>query len=291
MKQLRPALEADLVGFDSEAGELKYYEAGEGLPLLLIHSINAAGSAYEVKPIFDHYRATRRIYALDLPGFGLSERSDRRYDIALYTSAISAMTNRIVAKHKQPIDALALSLSSEFLARAAMQAPETYRRLALVTPTGFRASDANRRAAPMSSREIGWLSGLLSLGSFGSGAFNLLTKPRSVRYFLKKTFGSDSIDEGLWEYAVATAGQPGAEYAPLAFISGRLFANDIRTVYEGLKMPVFLGHGTRGDFTDFRGADWARNEVNWTIRAFMTGALPHFETPDRFFAALNLFFD
>ena len=38
-------------------------------PLLLLHSINASASAYEVKPLFEHYRQQRPVYAPDLPGF------------------------------------------------------------------------------------------------------------------------------------------------------------------------------------------------------------------------------
>lgn len=48
-------------------------------PLLLIHSVNAAASAFEVKPLFYYYRGRRPMYALDLPCFGQSDRSDRFY--------------------------------------------------------------------------------------------------------------------------------------------------------------------------------------------------------------------
>jgi pimeloyl-ACP methyl ester carboxylesterase len=58
------------------AGRLSYYVSGHGPPLLLVHSINAAGSAYEVKPLYEHYARSRTVYALDLPGFGFSDRSD-----------------------------------------------------------------------------------------------------------------------------------------------------------------------------------------------------------------------
>ena len=47
---LPPALSGDWRELDGRAGRLGYYVAGSGPPLLLIHSINAAGSSYEVRP-------------------------------------------------------------------------------------------------------------------------------------------------------------------------------------------------------------------------------------------------
>jgi pimeloyl-ACP methyl ester carboxylesterase len=77
----RPLLPAALNGERREsfgrAGRVSFYVAGQGAPLLLVHSINAAGSAYEVKPIFDALVGGRRVYAADLPGFGFSDRSKR----------------------------------------------------------------------------------------------------------------------------------------------------------------------------------------------------------------------
>jgi hypothetical protein len=67
-----PALPAAVSGerfeFASRAGRLSAYVAGEGPPLLLLHSVNAAASAAEVRPLHEHYRATRTVFSLDLPG-------------------------------------------------------------------------------------------------------------------------------------------------------------------------------------------------------------------------------
>ena len=72
----------------SAVGRLTYYSAGpqgesKWPPLLLIHSINAAGSAYEIRPLYEHYRQSRTVYALELPGFGHSRaRQARKYSRA-----------------------------------------------------------------------------------------------------------------------------------------------------------------------------------------------------------------
>ncbi|MFN8515868.1 MAG: hypothetical protein U0841_25450 [Chloroflexia bacterium] len=47
----------------------------------------------------------------------------------------------------------------------------------------------------------------------------------------------------LVEYDFATSHQPGARFAPLAFISGGLFTENVRsTVYERLTQPVLVLH-------------------------------------------------
>ncbi len=84
----------------STVGRLTYYAAGprsrkaNGRRLLLIHSINAAGSAYEIKPLYEHYRQSRTVYALELPGFGHSERCKRKYSVRMMTDAILIAATR-----------------------------------------------------------------------------------------------------------------------------------------------------------------------------------------------------
>jgi hypothetical protein len=64
-----------------------------------------------------------------------------------------------------------------------------------------------------------------------------------------------------------------------------MFSADIHNVYEQLTMPVWLCHGVRGDFTDYRSKTLVQDRPNWRISVFPTGALPHFEVPAEFFAA------
>lgn len=286
---LPPAVSGERREFSGRAGNLSYYVAGQGAPLLLIHSINAAASAYEVRPIYEHYREERRVYAVDLPGFGFSERSDRRYTPQLYTDAIIDMLDEIERDvGLQPVDAIALSLSSEFLARAASEQQNRFRTLTLVTPTGF-GKGQTRYGAPDSTLGIPLVRDILAFPLWGRPFFDLLNVRASQRFFLERTFGSPNIDEGLLEYDYLTAHQPGAEYAPLSFVSAMLFSADIDRVYESLDLPVWMPHGTRGDFSDFSDIGNVSGRANWTIQPFETGALPHFEQPEEFFAAFGTF--
>jgi hypothetical protein len=286
---LPAAVSGERFEFDSEAGRLSAYVAGSGPPLLLIHSVNAAASAAEVRPLYEHYRGSRRTFALDLPGFGFAERSDRDYTPRLMTDALLAMVAQIRSRcGPAPLDALAVSLSSEFLARAAVLAPAAFRSLALVSPTGFSGA-RSRRGRPGSTDAMPLLYRALRGPGWGGAVFRALTRPGVIRYFLRRTWGGDDIDEALWRYDVITARQPGAEYAPLAFVSGALFSADIHTVYERIVLPVWMSHGVRGDFTDYRGSALIAGRPNWQVTVFDSGAMPYFERLADFVAAYDAF--
>lgn len=286
---LPPAQPGERRETTKRAGRLSYYVAGSGRPLLLIHSINAAASAYEVRPLFERLSRHRRVYAPDLPGYGFSDRSPREYGIRLFTDAIHDMVDTIAEDEGEvPVDALALSLSSEFLARAASENPARFATIAMVTPTGFMKGSHKKRGPAGSSREVPGVHRFLS--SFvGAKIFDALTSKVSIRYFLQRTFGRKDVPEEMVEYDWASAKQPGARYAPFAFLSGKLFAADVRDLYEGLMLPTYVLHGTKGDFRDFSEATWAIARDNWLFSAFDTGALVHMEKPDEFLGAYERF--
>jgi len=283
---------------DVRAGRLAFYgegatAAGGGPPLLLVHSINAAGSAYEMKPLFDHYRGKRAVYALDLPGFGLSDRSERIYTPRMMTDAIHAAVREIQSRAGEgAIDIMALSLGCEFAARAATETPNAFRSVALVSPTGFdrrAARAAEKNPSPDGTRAMPWLRGLLNIPLWRRGLFAALTSRASIRFFLEKTWGAKNIDEALLDYDYLTTHQPGAENAPYCFVSGYLFSTGILKLYRNLPMPVWVAHGVRGDFVDFEELRVVKRLPNWSIEAFQTGAMPHFEIPAEFIARYEAF--
>ncbi|PQJ97667.1 alpha/beta fold hydrolase [Chromatium okenii] len=83
-----------------------------------------------MKPLFEHYRAQRPVYALDLPGFGHSDRSKRRYSPELFAGVIAEFLEQVV---KVPADVAAFSLGCEFAARATLQQPTLVTSLTLLS--------------------------------------------------------------------------------------------------------------------------------------------------------------
>ncbi|MEO0814271.1 MAG: alpha/beta hydrolase, partial [Myxococcota bacterium] len=157
-----------------------------------------------------------------------------------------------------------------------------------VTPTGLnRGSDALRK--PGENKEIPGFSAIFEFPLWRRALFRALTAKGSIRYFLKRTYGGPDVDEAMVEYDYLSTRQPGAANAPFAFLSGRLFSRDVRLLYEKLNVPVWVPHGTRGDFRDFSGARWTEERENWRVQPFESGALVHYEQPEKFFSSFEEF--
>lgn len=268
---------------------LSYYadSSSAGRPLVLLHSINAAGSSYEVRPIFEHYRGTRPVYALDLPGFGFSERSNREYSITLYVNAIVDFLQYL---DSEPADVVALSLTSEFAARAALQSPTLFHSLTLISPTGFTQRENRNPIQQADNKGVSdRLYQVFSNPLWSQAFYDLLVTKTSIRFFLKQSFYG-MVDENLLDYAYLTTHQPGARFAPLHFVSGKLFSWQILDeVYSKLQTPVLVLYDIDPNVSFDRLPEMTHHE-NWRLRRIPgTRGLPHFERMDKVAESLDEF--
>lgn len=269
----------------ASGGGVSYYvdDSGEGRPLLLLHSINAAPSAFETRPLFEHFRGRRPVFAPDLPGFGLSERSDRAYSPELYAATIREFVEAVIGA---PVDTIAMSTTCEFLARAALEAPEHFASLVLLSPTGLGDREPPSEAAGDRLHRV------FSLPVLGRGLYKALTSRASIRYFLNLNF-ADTAPVEMIDYAYATSHQPGARHAPFRFLSMKLFTRDAaRALYSKLAVPtlVLYDRDPNVGFEKLPGL-LANNPHLRAERIAPTLGLPHWEEPEQTFSALATFWE
>ena len=235
MQQLDRAIDSDGALIEG-VGDYKVYwyfdTESEGRPLLFVHSINAAPSAIELKPLFQHFRASRPVFAPDLPGFGRSTRSVGIMTASDFAENIASIIDEITSSG--PPDVIALSLGCEFVTRAVVECGAEVRSLTFISPTGFS------RRQPPAPRAQKRLKRLFDFAGFGRGAFMVLRLERSIRYFYRMNF-SGSVPNELVTYALKTTRRPGAHELPLQFLSMGLFtANAAESLYSKLDVPVLV---------------------------------------------------
>ncbi len=265
------------------AGAVAVYEMGpeDGEPVLFVHGVHAAASAFDIRPLYTALATRgRRVVALDLPGFGHSQRGDRDYSQTLMATAISDVAEQVVGGQ---VDVVALSLGSEFAARAARDRPESIRSLTMISPTGFSTAGGGGNPA--------WLGALVRAPVIGTAIFDLIASRPSISYFLGLNFFGET-DPAFETFAWLTAHQPGARHAPAAFLSGQLFdAEAVERLYARVEQPVLVLYD-EDPHTSFARLPEFVDRFGWSARRVgPSRGLPHFEALDATIDALERFWN
>ena len=276
---LAPALEADVDAMECMEGSVRFYHRdGSGIPFVLLHSINAAGSSYEMKPIFDHLvqNTNRPVFALDWLGFGRSDRPPVRYSPEIYERHL----RRFLSEHvHQPADIIALSLACEYTASVAATLPYLVNRVVLISPTGLSPDEGTAR----------WQKALIG-ASERVGAFEIfftrLTQPEMLRrFYASQVFASGQVPDDLVEYARATTLIRGAHHAPRYFIQGELrHGREATRLYADLNVPVLLVAPKQDErlVQHFDDLEYLESHESSLLRIVRTdsGLMPQWEQPE-----------
>jgi pimeloyl-ACP methyl ester carboxylesterase len=240
-----------------------------------------------MRPLFLHYRGKRPVYALDLPGYGFSARPKANYTADIFVQAVLSAVAAIGA----PVDVIGFSLGSEFVSEAAKRKPELFHSLVLLSPSGMGRSRSNNGSQSAAENGLdAWLLPLLSFPLWARPLYDLLSTRKSIEYYLQKSFVG-TIPPEMIDYSYKTTHQPGAEHAPFAFISGKLFtANAVDRIYRHVTTPTLVIHD-RDAFVGFdRLPELLAAQKTWQAKRISpTLGLAHWERTTETTDALDSF--
>jgi len=241
-----------------------------------VHGINAAASSYELRKQFEALSDTFRVYAVDLLGYGLSDRPDTDYSAKLY---VDLLIDFVREEIREAVYVIASSLSAAYIIQAAHRVPDQFQKLALICPTGIE-----KLVEPPGSIQQAVYRFVRS-PIIGTAFFNLLVSRASLGWYLKRSgyFDSSLVTDAMVTDYYATSHQPGAKWAPAAFISGQLNLR-IRDAFQQLTQPLFIFWGQQAAFTPVENIQaFRRLQPNARIRVFdKARLLPHDEHADEF---------
>src|SRR5438874_1693227 len=111
-----------------------FYEvkgARDAKPLLLIHGFAPGASSYEWRKNIDALAEQFRVYAIDLLGFGLSDRPNIEYGAETYADLVNDFVKEVINK---PTIVVAHGLSGAYVISNAYRRPQLFERVILVSP-------------------------------------------------------------------------------------------------------------------------------------------------------------
>jgi pimeloyl-ACP methyl ester carboxylesterase len=286
MIHLRPPVAGVRVDLDTAAGRVSAYQLGEGRTVLLLHSFNAAGSGFELAPLATRLAEHRRVVLVDWLGFGTSDRPDEPYGWALYGEQLENVRRAALQPGEVSVDVVALSLPGQYVVVAAAEHPERFKRIVLISPTGFGRFKGNAGRTPRNIYRF------LRLTGIGRLLFAVLARRQVIRWFLRQTFSDrEQVPPEYERYCWWTCQQPGAYRAPLAFVAGLLNDPRAEAAYQRLVNPTLLLFGDHPRFTDPAAAE-ALVAANIDLERMTiehAGDLPQFEQPDETAAVIDRF--
>ena len=248
-----------------------------GPPLVFIHGVGAGASSFMWRKNFDDLARDFRVYALDLLGFGFSDKpAGASYSADLYVELITDFI-REVAGH--PVNIIASSLGAAYAIRVADEHPELINSMVLNGPAG---SDALNRRPGMAGAAF---YGLLQSPVLGTSFYNVMASERSIRDYARAHLFYDHhrVTNRLVANLYATSHQPGAQHAIAAFLAGYL-NTDTQSPFSRLTQPVLLVWGKQDATTPLDKA-WALQELNPRARLEVFDycrMMPEQEQPEKF---------
>jgi pimeloyl-ACP methyl ester carboxylesterase len=251
---------------------------GRGQPIVFLHSIHAAAWNAEWRHTMPAMSA-HRCLAIDLLGFGASDRPPVQYTAQLYLQLIHDFLVEVVG---EPALLVGSSLGGTYAIAIAADHPSLVRGVVAIGPGGVS------RLFHQGGAPFGAIESLFRAPALGRVLFSALVSRPSIRFFLKDiyAFGLDTEAEALyWQ----SANEPNARYAPAAFVGMQLNC-DIRERIALVTCPLLIAWGTKASQTPFREATQVLARAPQAAFAtFPSGDLPHEESPEPFVAALENF--
>ncbi|GLC28354.1 alpha/beta fold hydrolase [Roseisolibacter agri] len=254
---------------------------GDGPAVLLVHALHDSAWSHEWRHVVAPLATDHTVWTLDLPGFGRSARPAARYSAALYVALLDEFARTVIGA---PCALVGSALGGAYTVALAARDARRFPALVLACPAGVTHLASAPTAASDAART------LLESPVVGTAAFNARVTRASLRHALTRAYADPSrVTPALLDAHHATAHQPGARFAPAAFVGGALNLN-VRDALRRLEQPVLLTWGRRARDLPPTERDAYRTLLpDAEVATFASGSLPHDECADEWVAVVRDF--
>ncbi len=203
---------------------IAYQQSGEsGIPVVLIHGFGA--SFYHWRKNIPDLAKDARVYAIDLLGFGKSEKptpgeglngvGGASYTFETWGQQIVDFCREVVG---EPAILVGNSIGCVVAMQAAVDAPEWVRGLALLNCSLRLLHDRKRLTQPFYKQFVPVLQTVLQYKPIGNWFFQQIAQPTTVKKILRQAYQRpEAVTDELVNYLLAPAREPEAVDVFLAF--------------------------------------------------------------------------
>lgn len=226
-------LESGLAGeanlYKGTYGYVYYKVSGpvEASPMVLLHAPGIGASAYEMRGIMARLAQNYRVYALDWPGFGLSDHLPIDYTAATYIALLQDFLISVVGR---PALVLASGLSGNYSIIVAQQQPTLCEGLVLLT----------QPIVPVLSVRKQLLTFIAQLPFLRIALYSLLSMHSVLQVLVARDHQVVDVEtrNEIVAHRFAAAHQLHAYRAAVAYLAGKLDTADMTVSLSALQQPT-----------------------------------------------------
>jgi pimeloyl-ACP methyl ester carboxylesterase len=264
-------------------GKIDFQEIGDGAPVVLVHSFGPGHDSEHWRDAGTDLAKRQRVFALDLLGWGHSEKPRIEYDGELYIQLLKDFLEEVVRERAVIV---AAGLAAAYAVQVAADSPEAVAGLGLCSPLGLTTHGEEPDLTDALTNRA------LRLPLAGTTILNLYTSRAAIsRHLRREVFAAeDRVDAARIEHHYMSSHQPGSHLALAALLSGYL-NHDVEPALARLDTPVWLAWGRSATAPLIETADlWLSRIGNAELQVFEgVGSHPHVETPQAFSDGLSGF--
>lgn len=226
----------DISYYEWRFGKIAYTVRGTGSPLLLVHDLIPGSSQFEYHRIIDALSKKHTVYAIDLIGYGNSDKANLTYTNFLFTQLISDFIKTVIGKKT---DVIASGDSSSVILMCSHNEPELINRMAFINPQSLYQSNQ------IPSKQTRTLKFFIEMPLIGTMLFNILTSDYVIKNNFEKDYFFDRslIDnEIIWSYVEAAhLGDYNAKYSVASYVGKYTNTNVIHALKETNNSIMLIG--------------------------------------------------
>jgi len=219
-----------------------YETLGKGQSVLLLPAFSTVSTRSEMRGLAELLAQQFHVVAVDWPGFGQSSRPPLDYQPALYQHFLQDFVKTIF---NTPPAVVAAGHAAGYVMQLAQKQPSVWSQVVLVAPTW-------RGPLPTmlgQQRWFGMVREMVRSPILGQALYKLNTTPSFLRFMYQSHVYADSAKltpsfiQQKWEITQ----QPGARFAPAAFVTGALDPlqnqDHFLAWFQPLPVPVLIAIG------------------------------------------------
>lgn len=215
--KLESVLDGDKKYFNTKYGQIFYVKNGDGEPLIFVHGLASGVSSFAWRKNFEELAKHFTVYAIDLPGFGKSDKKAIIYKPYMYIDVLRAFAKDVVG---EPAYVISSSQSSAYIFQLEYENPGMFKKIIAVCPTGiFELS-----SPPTLNQKL--LSFSFRTPIIGTFAYNVMVSKPGIKYFLKRKTYYNKENASAYvinHYSKASKQNESlSKYAPASFLGGYL---------------------------------------------------------------------